>query len=65
MTLIFTLATYNKIVQVSDRRLTWSDGRIADDEANKAICVSCKDACFSVAYTGLAVVGKSLIKTDE
>jgi hypothetical protein len=65
MTLIFTLATYSKVVQVSDRRLTWPDGRLDDDESNKAICVSCKDADFSVAYTGLAKIGKKLIASDD
>lgn len=65
MTLILSLVTYNKIVQVSDRRLTWENGDIADDNANKAICVSCLDSCFSIAYTGLAKIGKLLQKTDE
>lgn len=65
MTLIFTLATYSKVVQVSDRRLTMPDGSLADDEANKAVCVLCKDACFSIAYTGLAKVGRDLVSTDK
>lgn len=65
MTLILTLATYNKVVQVSDRRLTWPDGSLDDDESNKAICVSCKDACFSIAYTGLSKIGKNLIDSDD
>jgi hypothetical protein len=63
MTLIITLATADKVVQASDRRLTLPDGSVFDDEANKAICAGCKDAHFCIAYTGLAFVeGK---KTDE
>ena len=64
MTLIITALTANKIVQASDRRLTrFADGSIFDDEANKAVCVSCKDAYFSIAYTGLASINSK--KTDE
>ncbi len=63
MTLIITALTANKIIQASDRRLTYPNGSIFDDEANKAVCVSCKDAYFSMAYTGLAKM--SLMKTDE
>lgn len=44
------------MVQVSDRRLTFPDGRLYDDEAIKAVTVHCDDAYFSVAYTGLALV---------
>ncbi len=65
MTLLFTIVTYSKVVQVSDRRLTYPDGSLADDEANKAICVSCKDAAFAIAYTGLACLGRNLTKSDE
>ena len=63
MTLIVTVATANKAVQASDRRLTGPDGSIFDDEANKAVCVGCRDAHFCIGYTGLAFVdGK---RTDE
>ncbi len=64
MTLILTIATANKIVQASDRRLTWPDGRVEDDEANKAICISCQDAHFSIAYTGLAEIELGKKRTD-
>lgn len=63
MTLIITVATSSKVVQASDRRLTRPDGSVFDDEANKAVCVGCKDAHFCIGYTGLAIVGRK--KTDE
>jgi hypothetical protein len=64
MTMIATLVARNKVVQVSDRRLTWPNGGLADDEANKAICVKCNNAHFSIAYTGLAEIGKERKRTD-
>ena len=54
MTLIITAASPQTIVQVSDRKLTFPDGRKYRDNANKAIVVWCDDAHFSVAYTRLA-----------
>lgn len=60
MTLILSCLTPKYIVQVSDRRLTWSDGRVANDSANKAILFHGK-ACF--AYTGIAQIGSQ--RTDE
>ena len=54
MTLILTVMSPYRMVQVSDRRLTLPGCRLYDDEANKAIVASCDDAYFSVAYTGLA-----------
>lgn len=53
MTLILTLTTPVYVVQVSDRRLTYPDGSVFDDGANKALVVECADAQFSVSYTGL------------
>jgi hypothetical protein len=64
MTLILSLATTKRVVQASDRRLTWPDGRV-EDQANKAVCVVCADARFSIAYTGLAQLGPGLVGTDE
>lgn len=61
MTLIFNLATADRVVQVSDRRLTWSNGKI-DDDCNKVICATCVDAYFTIGYTGLATIGG---KTDD
>lgn len=55
MTLILTLVSSNKVVQVSDRRLTLGKD-IHDVNANKAICVGCSDARFSVGYTGVAEI---------
>lgn len=43
-------------IQVSDRRLTRVDGRFCDDSANKAVCVVCQDAAFSIDYTGIAQI---------
>jgi ribosomal protein S17 len=63
MTLIITVAAKNKVIQASDRRLTHLDGRLYNDQANKAVCVSCNNAVFSVAYTGIAHVDGR--KTDE
>jgi hypothetical protein len=60
MTLILSCLTPKYIVQVSDRRLTWPDGRVADDAANKAIVFHGR-ACF--AYTGIAQIGSQ--RTDE
>jgi hypothetical protein len=55
MTLILTLIATNKIVQVSDRRLT-VNGKPCDSNANKLVCVGCGDARFSVGYTGVAEI---------
>jgi hypothetical protein len=63
MTLIITALSENIVVQVSDRRLTYPNGSCSDNWAIKAICVSCADACFSMAYTGLAEIRSQ--RTDE
>lgn len=55
MTLIITALKEDNIIQVSDRRLT-RNGKLYDDSANKIICVSCADASFSIAYTGLGEI---------
>lgn len=60
MTLIISCLTPKYIVQVSDRRLTWPDGRVDDDAANKAIVFHDR-ACF--CYTGIAKIGVQ--RTDE
>lgn len=51
MTLILTCLTSEYIIQASDRRLTLPDGRLHDDDANKAVFYCGRVA---VAYTGLA-----------
>ena len=69
MTLILTALSSDRVVQVSDRKLTYPDGRRYTDDANKAVVVHCDDAHFSIAYTGLAYVRdketKTLKKTDH
>jgi hypothetical protein len=60
MTLILWCVTPDFVYQVSDRRLIWADGRVEDDERNKAVLV---DGRFAFGYTGLAEIGG--VKTDE
>lgn len=52
MTLIITSLSNDVVTQVSDRKLTYPDGRVASDRATKAVCVVCADAMFSIAYKG-------------
>jgi hypothetical protein len=54
MTLILSCLTSSFVAQVADRRLVWTDGRVADDEACKALLYC---GHFLVAYTGLATIG--------
>jgi hypothetical protein len=63
MTLVITAATSKFVAQVSDRRLTYPDGRIYDDEANKVVVLQCRTAKLSMAYTGLGYIGS--VRTDE
>src|SRR5437879_3215828 len=63
MTLIITSLAEDALIQVSDRKLTYPNGSVASDYANKAICVDCADARCTVAYTGLARVGNA--QTDH
>jgi hypothetical protein len=37
MTIILTGLVGDHIVQVSDRRLTWPEGKLYDDDTNKAV----------------------------
>lgn len=59
MTLVLSIATPKFAVQVSDRRLTWTDAmggiRIADDEANKQTVFHNR---MVFAYTGLARIAE-------
>jgi hypothetical protein len=64
MTLILSFASANKVIQVSDRRLTRPDGTLYTDDANKAICVGCANSYFAVGYTGLGTISKEK-RTDE
>jgi hypothetical protein len=55
MTLILTCLIRDAVVQVSDRRLVYRDGSLADDFSNKAT-VYCGHITF--AYAGLAQLGR-------
>lgn len=57
MTLIVTALADDATVQVSDRRLTDTSGRVVSEHATKAICFDCADARVSIGYTGLARIG--------
>jgi hypothetical protein len=54
-----TVATVDRVVQTSDRRITWFENekpaRI-DDDTNKAVKVDCHNGRFSVVYSGLAKI---------
>lgn len=56
MTLLLTMANPKHVVLVSDRRAS-VNGRIADDEFNKAGVFACSDAVLTYAFTGLARYG--------
>jgi hypothetical protein len=56
MTLILCLGNQDQFIQISDRRLT-SNGKIIDDESNKAGVVICEDARVGFGFTGLAKSG--------
>jgi hypothetical protein len=58
VTLIFTAIDKGRIVQVSDRRLTWPNGEVHDHGANKAVCVGMGHIHFATSYTGLAYIGR-------
>lgn len=61
MTLIQTLFTAERIIQVADRRLTWPDKPVsdpdfvADDDYTKLVCWN---GTFSVAFTGIARIDR-------
>jgi len=56
MTLILSLMNRRQAVVVSDRRLT-IDGKVTEDESNKAAIFTCADARLAIAFTGLAKAG--------
>ncbi len=62
MTLILSLGNSDQVVQVSDRRLS-ANGKIIDDDSNKATCLVCQNGRFAVGYTGLATYGS--FKTQD
>ena len=53
MTLILTLGNSDYFIQVSDRRLS-VNGKLEDDESNKAGVLVTKDARLAYGFTGLA-----------
>ena len=53
MTLIIAAGNSDQFIQISDRRLS-SNGKIIEEEANKAFVLNCSNARLSVGYTGLA-----------
>jgi hypothetical protein len=57
MTFILSLGNREQFIQVSDRRLSWN-GRLKDDESNKAGILLCKDARHIFGFTGLAKYNK-------
>lgn len=56
MTLILVLANSDQVVMIADRRLS-VNGRLVDDESNKAALLQARDARMLVGYTGVAAVG--------
>jgi len=56
MTLILTLGNSEQVIQLSDRRLS-TNGRLVDDESNKAGILNCANARFAYGFTGLARYG--------
>jgi hypothetical protein len=64
MTLILTALTRRAVVLAADRRLTWPDGSIADDDANKMVCGNSASGPFIMAYAGLAEVASGQ-RTDD
>lgn len=57
MTLIVALMAPAQAILVSDRRFT-NNGRLFDDERNKATVLFCADGRVAVAFTGLAIAGR-------
>lgn len=57
MTLIITAVDKDRVVQVSDRRLTDPNGEVHDHHANKAVCIGMGYVHFATSYTGLAYIG--------
>jgi hypothetical protein len=61
MTLILGLANQQQVVLISDRRLL-CDGKVVEDESNKAATLNLQDARLAVAFTGLAQTGTFLTR---
>src|SRR6266516_1736662 len=61
MTLVLPMLSRRNVVVVSDRRAV-SDGKLVDDDENKAITFECDDARLSVSFCGLVRVGSFLMR---
>lgn len=57
MTLVLTLGNRDQVIQVSDRHLSWN-GRLVDDESNKADVLTCMNAKLAIGFKGLARYGE-------
>lgn len=57
MTLVQTLFNRSRIIQSADRRLTWPDGSVADDDYTKLVCWNA-NGTFSAAFTGIARIDR-------
>jgi hypothetical protein len=64
VTLILALTSPKRAILVSDRRLT-ENGRLFDDEKNKATVLFCADGRAAVAFTGLALVPSVRFETSR
>jgi len=64
MTLIIALMAPTQAILVSDRRLT-ENGRLFDDEKNKATVLFCADGRAAVAFTGLALAPTERFDTSR
>jgi hypothetical protein len=56
MTLILGLANQQQVILISDRRLS-DNGKVVEDESNKAATFNLQDARLALAFTGLARAG--------
>jgi hypothetical protein len=61
MTFILALGNSEQVIQISDRRLI-SNGRLYDDESNKAGILICSNARMAFGFTGLAQFGRFLTR---
>ncbi|MDT5126475.1 MAG: hypothetical protein QOH54_2119 [Mycobacterium sp.] len=62
MTLIQTYFTQDRVIQVSDRRLTRADGTKFDDNHTKLVFWH---GCFTVGFTGLAFINPAQTKSTS
>jgi hypothetical protein len=61
MTFVLALGNSEQIIQISDRRLS-ADGRLIDDESNKAGVLTCVNARMAFGFTGLARFGSFITR---